>query len=112
MSIQSEWQPASQDEPAEFELDYVNIKVQAICAPGSDKPAIQVRLATTFDTDWMEHRFDEWCADMGEDTDEVFEALYPMLKVLRGKKRGGGDWALLNSAINELEQRNSGLIRG
>ena len=112
MSIQSEWQPASQDEPAEFDLDYANIKVQAICAPGSDKPAIQVRLATEFDTDWQERKFDEWWEDMKDgNTDAVFEALYPLLKELRASKCGD-EWALLNAAINELEQRNSGLIRG
>lgn len=111
MSIQSEWQPASQDEPAEFELDYVNIKVQAICAPGSDKPAMQVRLATTFDTNWMERRFDEWCADMGDDADEAFEALYPMLKALVANVANRDKRAILNTAINELEQRNPGLIR-
>ncbi len=112
MSIQSEWQPASRKKPAEFDLDYVDIKVQAICKPGSDKPEIQVRLATTFNTDWMESKFDEWYADADNgDEGGVFEALYPMLKSLR-RNKSGDDRALLTAAINELEQCNPGLIRG
>ena len=110
MSIQSEWKPASKDEPAEFDLDYVEIKVQVIRQTATGD--IQVRLATAFKPDWQERQFEEWLADYDYDnSDEVFEALYPMLKVLV-KNKSGDDRALLNAAISELETRNSGLIRG
>lgn len=108
MSIQSLWQPATVEEPAEFDLDYVNVKVQAAKNPAGDE--IQVRLATAFNTDWMERKFNEWYSDMDGNTDEALEALYPMLKELR-ELRGGNERAIIDAAINELEQRNSGLIR-
>jgi hypothetical protein len=115
MSIQSEWQGASKAKPAEFELDYVNIKVQAIYAPGSEGGNIQVRLATAFDTYWQERKFEEWLEDWEHDereNDAPFEAIYPLLRELV-KNRGysADDRALLTAAINELEVRNSGLIR-
>jgi len=112
MSIQSEWQPASRKKPAEFDLDYVNIKVQTFKSPQAQGGAIQVRIATVFDTDWQERKFDEWYEDsFGGDNDGAFEALYPLLRELR-EAYTGDRWALLNAAINELEQRNPGLIRG
>ena len=112
MSIQSDWQPASRSKPAEFDLDYVNIKVQVFKSPKSEGDEIQVRIATAFNTDWQERKFEEWWADTDDnDSGGAFEALYPLLRTLRSY-RSGDDWALLNAAINELEQRNPGLIRG
>jgi len=111
MSIQSEWQPASRKKPAEFDLDYVDIKVQ-VCADDTTGE-MQVRLATEFNADWMEGEFEQWCADMGdEEPIGVFEALYPMLKNLVANMANRDKRALLNAAINELEQCNPGLIRG
>jgi len=109
VSIQSEWQKSSATEPAEFDLDYVEIKVQAV----HDDKEIQVRIATSFNTDWQECRFEEWIEDTyDDDSNAAFEAIYPLLKSLRNATVRGDDRALLSAAIKELENRNAGLIRG
>ena len=109
MSVQSKWLPANRKKPAEFDLDYVNIKVQAVSMSGTNE--IQVRIATEFDTDWMEGKFDEWQAEWEDtDLDEKLKEAYPLLKRLRPQV-GADDRALIQAIINELEQCNPGLIR-
>ena len=109
MSIQSEWQPASKDEPAHFtHLDWADIKVQAV----TDGKQIQVRLATEFDIEWQERRFDEWYQDMESHTDDALEAAYPVMKAVLPMLEDPNDLAVMKAAIKELESRNAGLIRG
>ncbi len=110
MSVQSEWLASSKDEPAEFTLDYAGVKVQAVKNPESDE--IQVRIATEFDTDWMECKFDEWQAEWEDtDLDEKLKDAYPLLKRLRAQL-DANDRALIDDVVNELEACNPGLIRG
>lgn len=113
MSIQSDWQPAMRSEPAEFDLDYVNIKVQAM-AKGAQ---IHVRIATAFNTDWQERKFDEWCEDMegASDVEEAAKLAYPVLKEWRdcviASGDGKGPLGELNDLLRAIEQ-DPGVIRG
>lgn len=109
MSIQSEWQPASQKEPAKFELDYTEIKVQAV---KNEAGEIQVRLSTSFNCDWQMQAFDKWYEEIDGHSDSAFEAAYQLLKKLRPAVGSADDLALLNALITEIESRNPGLIRG
>ncbi len=109
MSIQTEWTEASVKEPAEFEVEYADIKVQAIKDPNGDD--IKVRVAHELDTDWMEAKFDDWYSDMESDQlRESLELIYPMLKRLVKGKMAGDEKAALMAVIDELET-NTGLIR-
>ncbi len=114
MSIQSEWLPASKDEPAEFELSYAEIKVQVVRHDATGD--IQVRLATTFNTDWMENQFDERLSDAGaNDIEQKCENAYPYLKswrdCIKASEHDADELAALNELINEIEQSIPGLIR-
>jgi len=117
MSIQSDWQPATTDEPAEFTLDYAEVKVQVVKTPESDE--IQVRIATEFDTDWMEVKFDEWYEDIYEpsDVETKCERAYWHLKEWRDCINGTGDGNAvelfaIQELVNAIEKNNPGLIRG
>lgn len=108
MSIQSEWQLATKDEPAEFVLDYVTIKVQAVTA----NKQISVRLATSFDTDWQERRFDEWLIDAeGSEIEERVSKLYPVMKAMLDKLDDRNDRAELREFLALVESYNPGIIR-
>ena len=111
MSMQTPWQAATRETPAEFELDYVTIKVQAITKPGADQPELQVRLSTEFNTDWMENEFDRWSSEWENTMDEKLKDAYPRLKRLRAQL-DANDRSLVDDIVNELEQCNPGLIRG
>lgn len=112
MSVQSEWKPTTTYKPAEFKLEYATIKVQAIAQPGSKGPELQVRISHAFDSDWQKGKFEEWASEWeNTDRDEAFEAIYPILKRLRNGL-DAHDRALIDAAVNDLEQGNTGLIRG
>ena len=116
MSVQSKWKQASKDEPAEFELSYADVKVQVVRDDATGD--IQVRLATTLNTDWMEGQFDEWAMDMTDsEVEEKAEQAYRHLKEWRDCIRGTGEQnaaelLAIEELVNAIEQANPGLIRG
>jgi len=116
MSVQSKWKPASKDAPAAFSLDHTDIKVQVFRDDGTGD--IQVRLATTLNTDWMEDKFHEWASEWeSSDVEEKAVQAYQHLKEWRNCVRGTGnknacELYAIDELINALEQSNSGLIRG
>ncbi len=111
MSIQTEWQVATTKEPAHFECNYADLKVQAVHNPATDE--IQVRVAHEFDTDWMEGQFDEWLAEsMDTELEAMVTKLHPLFRALAARLDDHDERSELREFVTLVESHNPGLIRG